>query len=41
MTPPGIAVGSPPVPVVVPLARPNGLAHDPTKLASTLSDLLG
>jgi len=38
----GIAVGSPAVPVVdVPLARPNGLAHDPDRLASTLSDLIG
>jgi uncharacterized cofD-like protein len=37
-----IAVGTPAVPVVdVPLARPNGLAHDPAKLAQTLSDLLG
>jgi uncharacterized cofD-like protein len=27
--------------VDIPLARPNGLAHDPPKLASTLSDLLG
>ena len=24
-----------------PLARPSGLAHDPAKLASALSDLLG
>jgi uncharacterized cofD-like protein len=38
----GIAVGSPSVPVVdAPLTRPNGLAHDPVRLASTLSDLLG
>jgi uncharacterized cofD-like protein len=38
----GIAVGEVPVPVVdVPLARPNGLAHDPTRLAETLADLLG
>jgi uncharacterized cofD-like protein len=38
----GIAVGDPGVPVVdVPLARPNGRAHDPAKLASTLADLLG
>lgn len=38
----GIAVGSPRVPVVdMPLARPNGLAHDPGRLASTLSDLIG
>ena len=37
-----IDVGSVPVPVVdVPLARPNGLAHDPTKLAATLSHLIG
>ena len=37
-----IGIGDPAVPVVdVPLARPNGLAHDPAKLASTLSDLLG
>jgi uncharacterized cofD-like protein len=38
----GIAVGEPAVPVVdVALARPNGLAHDPARLAETLSDLLG
>jgi len=38
----GIAVGDPTVPVVdVPLARPNGLAHDPARLAQTLADLLG
>lgn len=37
-----IAVGEVAVPVVdVPLARPNGLAHDPTRLAETLADLLG
>jgi uncharacterized cofD-like protein len=37
-----IDVGHPVLPVVdVPLARPNGLAHDPAKLAQTLSDLLG
>ena len=37
-----MALGDAPGPVVdVPLARPNGLAHDPAKLASTLSDLLG
>ena len=37
-----IAVGTSPVPVLdVPLARPNGLAHDPARLAQTLSDLLG
>jgi len=38
----GIRVGSPPLPVLdVPLARPNGLAHDPVRLAQVLSDLLG
>jgi uncharacterized cofD-like protein len=38
----GIAVGEPAVPVVdVPLARPHGLAHDASKLAATLADLLG
>ena len=38
----GIEVGAPVVRVVdAPLARPNGLAHDPTRLASTLSGLLG
>jgi uncharacterized cofD-like protein len=38
----GIAVGEPAVPVVdVALARPNGLAHDPARLAETLVDLLG
>jgi len=38
----GIAVGDPAVPVVdVALARPNGLAHDPGKLAETLADLIG
>jgi hypothetical protein len=37
-----IAVGDTPVPVVdLPLARPNGLAHDPGRLAQTLADLLG
>jgi len=37
-----IVVGTPSVPVVdVPLARPNGLAHDPARLAETLADLLG
>jgi uncharacterized cofD-like protein len=37
-----MALGDAPGPVVdVPLARPNGLAHDPAKLASTLSRLLG
>ena len=35
-------VGACPVPVVdVPLAKANGRAHDPAKLASALSDLLG
>ncbi len=38
----GIPVGEPGVPVVdVPLARPSGLAHDPSRLAQTLADLLG
>ncbi len=38
----GLSLGHPRVPVVDrPLARPNGLAHDPAKLASALSDLLG
>jgi hypothetical protein len=38
----GIAVGEPLLPVIdVPLARPNGRAHDPAKLAQTLADLLG
>lgn len=38
----GIEVGESPLPVVdVPLARPNGLAHDPARLAQTLADLLG
>ena len=37
-----IEVGSVRIPVTdVPLARPNGLAHDPTKLAATLSHLIG
>ena len=37
-----IALGRPRVPVVdVPLAKANGLAHDPAKLASALADLLG
>jgi len=37
-----IEVGEVAVPLVdVPLARPNGLAHDPTRLAETLADLLG
>ncbi len=40
--PSGMAVGRPGVPVVErSLTRPNGLAHDPAKLASALSDLLG
>ncbi len=40
--PAGMTVGKPAVPVVeCSLARPNGLAHDPVKLASALSDLLG
>jgi uncharacterized cofD-like protein len=38
----GLPLGSPGVEVVdADLARPNGMAHDPTKLASVLSDLLG
>ena len=38
----GLALGDPPGPVVDdPLARANGMAHDPTRLASTLADLLG
>jgi uncharacterized cofD-like protein len=38
----GLALGEVPVPVVdTSLARPNGLAHDPAKLASTLLHLLG
>jgi len=38
----GMPLGRPLVPVVDrPLSRPNGLAHDPVKLASALSDLLG
>jgi uncharacterized cofD-like protein len=38
----GIALGEPVTEVVeARLARPNGLAHDPERLASTLSDLLG
>ena len=37
----GLALGAPDVPVVDrPLTRPNGLAHDPVRLASALSDLL-
>ena len=35
-------IGQTPVPVIdIALARPNGLAHDPARLAQTLSDLLG
>lgn len=38
----GLPRGKPRVEVVdTPLGRPNGLAHDPVKLASALSDLLG
>lgn len=38
----GIALGSPRIPIVLAdLARPSGLAHDPAKLASALSDLIG
>ncbi len=38
----GIALGHTRLPTVdTPLARPNGRAHDPAKLASTLVDLLG
>ena len=38
----GIALGSSSLPVVdVPLSRPSGLAHDPARLASVLSDLIG
>ncbi len=38
----GMPLGSCPVPVVDrPLGRGHGLAHDPAKLAQTLSDLLG
>jgi uncharacterized cofD-like protein len=38
----GIAVGATRVPVLdVPLAKANGLAHDPARLAHTLADLLG
>jgi hypothetical protein len=38
----GLPLGHPGVPIVDRrLARPNGLAHDPVKLASALSDLLG
>lgn len=38
----GLSLGSPSTPVIeASLCRPNGLAHDPTKLANVLSDLLG
>jgi hypothetical protein len=38
----GLGLGHPSVAVIdCPLARPNGLAHDSTRLAQTLSDLLG
>lgn len=38
----GIALGEPSVPVVVAsLARPNGLAHDPDRLATALAGLVG
>ncbi len=38
----GLPPGTPRVELVdTPLARPSGLAHDPAKLASVLSDLLG
>jgi uncharacterized cofD-like protein len=38
----GLPSGTPRIPVVdCRLTRPNGLAHDPVKLASALSDLLG
>ena len=38
----GITLGSFSLPVVdVPVARPSGLAHDPARLASVLSDLIG
>ncbi|MGO9028442.1 MAG: gluconeogenesis factor YvcK family protein [Acidimicrobiales bacterium] len=40
--PAGLPLGTPCVPVVATsLCRPNGLAHDPVKLADTLSGLLG
>ncbi len=40
--PRGLALGTPSIPVVeASLSRPNGLAHDPAKLANVLSDLLG
>ena len=40
--PVGLALGDPGVPVVErSLCRPNGLAHDPAKLAASLSGLLG
>jgi hypothetical protein len=38
----GVALGAPGRPWVdTPLARPNGLAHDPEKLAGALVDLVG
>ncbi len=40
--PGGIEVGAPPAPVVcTQLARPNGQAHDPVRLAEVLADLIG
>jgi uncharacterized cofD-like protein len=40
--PSGISLGSPCIPVVeTSLSRPNGMAHDPNKLADALSGLLG
>lgn len=40
--PRGLALGTPSIPVVeASLCRPNGLAHDPAKLANVLADLLG
>ena len=37
----GLTLGRPSIPVIeASLCRPNGLAHDPTKLANVLSDLL-
>jgi uncharacterized cofD-like protein len=39
--PRGLALGAPMIPVIeASLCRPNGLAHDPGKLANVLSDLL-
>jgi uncharacterized cofD-like protein len=38
----GLTLGRPSIPVIeASLCRPNGLAHDPTKLANVLSGLLG